>query len=514
MQHVPSTLLFLLCGTIACSASTQAPSNPSLPMQSDGTYRYVEFFIEADRGATLRLDNGAQLVVPAGALKVSQTLRFAYRQADSVQAGPNQLHDDGQDPTKDGDFYYEVTPSQVLNVPATITMPYPLDANAEVPQVLTFSEENPLADYGTEQTRYAIEEPLFDDKADKITLELKHFSGIDLLTAGQPAYLVMDVPAANLEPADILMTLTRQDATAKVLAMGPGPAWAPGHVGIYVGEKELTGARIDSGGARPKVLEGVADSVEAVPDKVHATNVDWFRRGFHDDHVYLGPRRPRQPLAATQQAKIASQAPRAIGKPYALLGDAGSDPFKLLELMGGTYDPFASPRGYSCVGLVDVLYVQSGRSLVSVLDRAIFAATPKDMMESTVPVRSATLQVGVPFTMDFTGVIRRPEFSAILARVPYTQDRRTVLDGVENAYDIEFESLPPGAQISNQGTASRLTWTPSVAGTYSVKVRMRADVYEKRATPLRWVSFGLIPSAVPERRRDNPIVETMTFTVK
>jgi hypothetical protein len=501
--------------TTAQQASPTAPV-PTLPaqLQSDEDEDFVEAFVDTETGGKLVLPNGAELEIPAGALATSQTIRFAYRPDDVPRNGPPTLDDNGEDPQKDGDVFYEVTPSQVLAKPATLRIPYPLDPEWEFPTLYSYSEENPLADYGSEQTRFELEEPDYNTDTDQITYQTTHFSGFDLLTAGEPAYLVMDVPGPYLQPADILMTMTKQDTSFfKALSMGPGPGWTPGHVGIYTGPDAPfpSGTVIDNGGDNPSTVSGRPDAVEAVPKKVHATNVDFFRSGFHNDHLYLGPRRARGGTSQAQRNYIVGQAPRALNKDYYLLGDAGSflgSFFNPKELVDRIVDPFATSRGYSCVGLVDVLYVLAGQSLVSNFDRGFVAVTPKDMMESTDPVRDAQLRVGQPFQMSFYGIIRKPEYGATTARVPYIRDRRASDGGVDCSYDIEFENQPPGASVSEDGQGYTFRWTPNQPGRFKMTVRMRADVKEKRA-----VTNIFRGKFKQERTRDNPINESFEFVV-
>lgn len=285
-------------------------------------------------------------------------------------------------------------------------------------------------------------------------------------------------------------------------------------MGIYTGPETRfpSGTVLDTGGSSPQTLSGTPDSVEAVPDKVHAVNVDYFRSGFHSDHLYLGPRRPRGTRTQAQAAFIASEAPRALGKPYYLLGDGGSflgSIFNPSDLVNRAIDPFATDRGYSCVGLVDVLYLRAGRSLVGPLDRYVLAATPKDMMQTTDPVRQVKLVQGQPFSMEFYGVMRKPEFSAVLARVPYTRERRNDNDGVVNSYGIRVEGLPAEARlVENGNNGYRLDWTPSSPGVFSARVFLEAEVFEK-VIPIPFVRSN----KRLERGKNNPLVETMQFEV-
>lgn len=489
---------------------------------SDGVQEYVEGNFQASTGGTLKLPNGAILEIPPGALATDQTIRFAYNPKDVALGGPRKLDDYGEDANKDGDMYYDVTPSQALLKPAKLRLPYPLDENWEYPDVVVSSPENVEVPSGSEETRYAPLSPDYDEDKDVIVFTTDHFSGFDLLTAGEPAYLVMDVPQPYLQPSDILMTLTLQSGFAG-FGLGKGPGWVPGHVGIYTGPgtRFPNGTVLDTGGSSPQTLAGIPDSIEAVPDKIHAVNVDYFRSGFHSDHLYLGPRRPRGERTQQQMDLIVSEAPRALGKPYYLLGDGGSflgSIFNPADLVNRLTDPFATDRGYSCVGLVDVLYLRAGRSLVGNFDRAVLAATPKDMMQTTDPVRRVTLRRGQPFSMDFYGVLRVPEFSAVLSRVPYTRDRRRDNDGVVNSYDIRTEGLPSEARFeSSGGNGYKLSWTPTSTGIYSVRVSLAAEVYEKQIPIEIYNPFGknivIRDNKRHERTKDNPLVENIQFEV-
>ncbi len=259
------------------------------------------------------------------------------------------------------------------------------------------------------------------------------------------------------------------------------------------------------------MLEGIPDSIEAAPDKVIATNVDYFRAGDDHDHLYLGPRRPPDPITSSQAEFIVAQAPRALGKPYYLLGDGAAFLgafFNIEEVKNRVIDPFSTDRGYSCMGLVDVLYLMAGKSLVGNFDRLVLAATPKDLMESTLAVNEVRIPRGLAYSMDFYGVIRKPEYGATTARVPYMRDRRKSDDGVECSYDIEFPNLPSGATVSDDSLGYHFNWTPAQVGTFKMDVVMRADVKEKRA------KFNIFRGKFKqERERKDPIRQTFTFRV-
>jgi hypothetical protein len=147
--------------------------------------------------------------------------------------------------------------------------------------------------------------------------------------------------------------------------------------------------------------------------------------------------------------------------------------------------------------------------LASTADRVILAVTPKDMMQTTDPVRQVTLKVGQSYSMDFYGVMRKPEFSAVLARVPYTRSRRHSNDGLVNSYDIRVEGLPQGARFEPVGNDGyRLTWTPTSTGSYTANVRLEAAVYEK-VIPIPLIR----DDKRLERSKSNPLRETLRFDV-
>lgn len=499
---------------------SQAPNSSASPAPSANR---TSQFVAAKEGATLHLGNGAQLILPPGALERDQVIEFGYRAEDKVSNGPAELHDDGQDPNADGDILYEVHPSQKLLKPATLKIPYPLDPQWRFPLMMSFSPENPLLASGGQETRYEPEEPGYDTEGDMITLQTDHFSGFQLFQTGEPAYLVMDVPAEKLQPADILVTLTTFEINwlsavgAQNLA-SRGTNWVPGHVAVFVGASRLPGRVVRHGG---KDYPGAADAVEGVSPVISVGSLEWFRPGFDNDHIYMGPRRPRDPLSSQQQNYVADQSLRALGKPYYLLGDGGAlysglkgRGFTADQLIQRLVDPFATDSGYSCVGLVDVLYLLVDRPLASGFDRFVGGVSPKDVMENTVPVREVTLQQNQPFSMDFYGVIRQPLRELVLARVPYTRQRSISNGGVTNSYDLEFPNLPSGAVVSDDPQGYHFSWTPTQAGTFTMTVRMRAEVKERRVLPLNLIPFANLPSEILERGRNRPLEQQFTFRVQ
>ncbi len=493
--------IFQALFALSILVATACGPNPVVTVDAEGV-ESVSLWVEPSQGATLRLSDGAELVIPPLALAVRTEIFFSRSTRDAVVSEEAQGPSDAlTSPSADGDAFYEVLPSMPLRVPATLRLPFPMSDQGLRPAMYSSSTANEMLQSGGEMTQWKLESPSYDANADIVTLTTKHFTGFQLVSPGDPAYLVLDLPGSLLEPGDILMTLTRPPGAGASSPVGPGPNWIPGHVGLYVGPNRFAAnTKIEDSS---KTFPGAPDIIEAVSPKVHASSVEWFRQGFHDaDHLYLGARRPppKLKLSTSEKQAVAELAVKLQGRPYALLGDAGS-------FLSSTRATPLEARGYSCVGLADTLYDFVGKSLASWYDRAIFAVTPKDMMEGTIPVDEIAVPAGKPVTFPVYGVIRKPGYFLADAAVPYGRQLSETSTSVTNSYTMELVDPPPGATLTKLSTEDgyQFSFEPKVAGEQRIVFRMRANVTLRRTWPL---------SDRKQRTADRPIEQVLTVRVR
>jgi uncharacterized protein YycO len=316
-------------------------------------------------GGVLELDDGSTLEVPPGALDEATML--------SVTALPS----------TGGRLTWALEPhNTVFALPVVLTLQ--LDPEAPPLSILHISQLYEPLDQITEESVVRTLEPVaIDSAAARVSVELDHFSFVEALSAKQDAaYIVYDLPDAQLRPGDILLTLTSPD---KVF----DPNWKPGHVGMVSWAPRIG-----------QVAKGKA--IDAVPTKgVREQAVSEFK--LNDLHLYLGARELADyPLEDTERTAAVDWARTQLGKPYSLLE----------WNLGG------SDGDFNCVELVDGAMELAGRELIG--DNGAFLATPHDVLQATLPVRRVRGQAGTSVKVPIYGVAWDPSLGHYAASGKFT----------------------------------------------------------------------------------------------
>lgn len=447
------------------------PSAPAVATTvSDDVVTSTTAQVSAKLGSTLTLPDGAQLLIPPGALPYDATITFSTPTHPDVDSLTN---------------YYQVEPSMTLLKPATLVLPFQDDnpmVNDDQITVASSSVTLPTRDSSGELSNWADESDGVTDidcTNHTVTVQLSHFS-LNMIWArvNEPAYLVVSVPARYMRPGDILICLTG----GAIAGTGEGHYnWFTGHAGLFCGANrpELAGkVVVDGHGA---TVDSNPDVVESVGRGVSPGSVATFRPGFERDHIDLGPR--RAPSSAPTETAV-SFALAQLGKPYNLIGDGGVLLRELMRINGVTFIPGFNPNGYSCSGLVDAAYLRAGTPLATIPDRLAGAVTPRDIFLGTVPATDMTAKVGEMVQIPVIGVVTDPESAGTwfpgggtTLKGWYTDQRRKTYSGVTSSYTITASGLPAGATFTPQGNGVGylLSWTPSTAGSTTITFTLNPD---------------------------------------
>ena len=250
---------------------------------------YVSKLIKAAAGGELSLPDGTTLVIPPGSLTADTTLTLGKPKEQGTGVAIF--------------GYVSLEPSGLaLSVPATLEIPVD-DAAVENEALLfaySYSEETPVLTGTSENSRW--EHLQIQGVADGLVeVEVTHFSWI---TAGlrEPIYVVMHLPGEYLLEGDLIYALALMDASDDF-------DWFPGHAAIYLGTDAATSDLAVNDGET---------IVESVPGGVYV--YDEFTP-FRDTqyHVYMGARRHKSGLGATDREKIAEYAIDKEGSGYSLI---------------------------------------------------------------------------------------------------------------------------------------------------------------------------------------------------
>jgi hypothetical protein len=435
----------LLCGL----GLTACGNMPAITVQ-DGV-KSVQAFIRADQGGTLELPDGATLEIPALALPQDATVTLAMPAYQTRQSE---------------DLYFEITPSLELNAPARLKIPtrdFTPDQSAFTVQQSSVFQ--PTQNQGGELSSFAPSKVIAADSvADTVTLETTHFTGFAVLNwVDDPAYMVVDIPDAYLKPGDILLTLS---ADHPIGNSKHTPNWFPGHVGLVVGRDQFPAdAKVTLPDGQP--VTGVAaepNIIESVEVGVRPGSIELFRKGFDDDHLYMGPRTLPVKLSLTDADRGATVAfaKAQLGKPYNLVGDGGH--FLASLIAGVTFNklPTFKQGGFSCVGLIDAAYKSINKSPIKWYDRAILAVTPQDMYKATLPVSNITVKAGDVLEIPVYGTVIAPETKSVLGvtiQGHYMRDLTRTVGSVTSSYAIAPQGLPSGATWTKNPDGYIFKWT-------------------------------------------------------
>jgi hypothetical protein len=476
-------VLGLACGCGGSdSAGDDAREAPPTPPVSNTDFRVsTKAMVTVADGGTLRLPDGSTLAIPAGAVGEDTEIEFST------------LADQR---TTDRGRYFEVKPSMQLAKPATLTMPAPAGLRADhVMWAFDSSPSAKLVDKGSEATRWNPAK-VVESAPGTVAIETMHFTGFAVLSSVHDSgYLVVDVPAKYLEPGDILITLSAEHPIGDTTGT---PNWFPGHVGVFLGPDAFApGESVLGPDGQISNAAGAPNIVESVQAGVRNGSVDAFRTGFHDDHLYLGPRRP-QGLTSSDKQKLIQYTLDQRGKGYNLVGDAAN--FLPTVVGGATLNQLDAFQigGKSCVGLADAALAHVGRSPVSAVDRHVIAVTPVDMYHATGPVTTMTTIEGDDVSIPIYGVVVDPRSRADKALDGFYTRLRTSTSGAATSdYDITVDGLPPGASFTPGPNGYVFDWKAAYANS---PVRLKITMtYHSRATK----SDGTVVSyASPEIKQD------------
>ena len=368
----------------------------------------VQKMISAAAGGSLALADGAVLSIPPGALAADTLISVTIPIAQKANAR---------------NLTYLLEPQGLaFSTPASLTLPYTNISPGVNPtfSVSSSSVSNPLRDAGGETTNW---QQTFATSADKaaqtVTVPVPHFS-IIFIAVDDYAYLVLDIPAQYLKPADLLFTLTNTNDK-------PGPDWTPGHVGMYAG----------SCADPSRIIEATS------PPGVRATTIGTFKND--NGHIFLGPRRVLSgasgAIADSDRPGIVNYAEGKLGRPYSLVGDGS----------------IAQGQQYSCVGLVEAAYQSVGKPVLSGFQK-VFASVPLEMYRATVPVDDISVCPGDDVNVPVYAVALDP------ASPYYT----TTLRGwyrIDASQPGIVATLKPQGSTFTAGSANRYSfrWTPTLA---------------------------------------------------
>ncbi len=481
------TALFASLFLAACSTT------PAITVQ-DGV-KSAQAFIRASAGGRLDLPDGARLEISAGALPQDATITLAMPAYQTRQSE---------------DLYFEITPSLELNAPARLTIPtrdFTPDQSAfAVEQSSVFQ---PTQDQGGELSSFAPSNVVAADAvADTVTLETTHFTGFAVLNwVDDPAYMVVDIPDAYLKPGDILLTLSAEHPIGNSKHT---PNWFPGHVGFVVGRDQFPAdTKVTQPDGQP--VTGIAaepNIIESVEVGVRPGSVAMFRKGFDDDHLYMGPRTlpAKLNLSDADRAAAVAFAKAQLGKPYNLVGDGGH--FLASLIAGVTFNKFPTFKqgGFSCVGLIDAAYKSINKSPIKFFDRAILAVTPQDMYKATAPVSNITVKAGDVLEIPVYGTVIAPETKSafgVTIQGYYMRDRTRTAGSVTSSYAIAPQNMPQGA-----------TWTENPDG-YVFKwiAQASAQPVVVKFTMTPNVNTTRVSDGKPDDQPSSPLIQELTINV-
>jgi cell wall-associated NlpC family hydrolase len=488
-----NTLRSSLAAIFASVTLAGCATTPAITVQ-DGV-KSVQAFVRASSGGTLELPDGARLEIPANALAQDTTITLAMPAYQTRQSE---------------DLYFEITPSLELNAAARLTIPtrdFTPDQSAFTVQQSSVFQ--PTQDQGSELSSFAPSKVIAADAAaDTLTLETTHFTGFAVLNwVDDPAYMVVDIPDAYLKPGDILLTLSAEHPIGNSKHT---PNWFPGHVGLIVGRDQFpVDAKVTLPNGQP--VTGVASEpniIESVEVGVRPGSIELFRKGFDDDHLYMGPRTLPAKLNLTDADRAAAVAfaKAQLGKPYNLVGDGGH--FLASLIAGVTFNkiPAFKQGGFSCVGLIDAAYKSINKSPIKWYDRSVLAVTPQDMYKATVPISNITVKVGDALEIPVYGTVIAPETKSALGvtiQGHYMRDRTRTVGSVTSSYAIAPQNLPQGATWTENPDGYIFKWTVQAsAQPVVVKFTMTSNANTTR-----------VLDGKPDDQPGAPIAQELTINV-
>ncbi len=412
MRHALVAAVLLTC---ACEPPSTSPSSSvgSFTPQAGETEAIGWAHIDAASGGALEIPDGAELVIPPGALSADTTIVVR------VPSSPSPVN-----------RVYVLEPEGTkFSKPAILHIPYPDNAQGKDPMAIVHaaSDLHPELNAGSELTHWA---PLDvvgrDEDANLLSVELDHFTFVYATFAvDEGAYLVVDYPWEFLRPADVLVTLTK-------VSGAKGPNWQPGHVGMI---------RRTPGGPN---MWPAGTIVESTPPKVTGSNATGFKTD--PTHLYLGARRPKgTELTDPRRKKVVDWAVSKIGSDYSLTGQGNHGALQY----PGTTDT------YSCVGLVEAAYDRVNRGMLN-LFREVSLSTPIEMFLNTEPVTEIEVDVGQTLKLPIYGVV-------VDTGSPYVFNTFRGWYQRDTRYSISAGNLPEGAKFTGSATAGYvLEFTPTV----------------------------------------------------
>jgi len=373
--------------TIPTPTTNPTPTQPTTPITPPTSgYDYTPTvkitdsqLVTAETGASIEVKDstsfiqGTDLIIPSGALTSNETISIG--RVDNPPALPSGLNFVGAP--------IDLEPEGInFNHPLTIKIPYK-DASLSNAGISDDSNLN-LYSYSKSSGIWTPANIISIDKVNKIiTADINHFSYYAITGYIGTAPSDLGTP----QPGDLLYTLG-------LFYDG----WAPGHVGIYTGEKTYSG----TGSASADVKKfGLYNVIEAVSPKVQYSyyNLPNVKEKFENSlssfgnpFTYMGAREPKDcTLTSEQREEIVSYAESQVGKPYAWAQTIGC----FFGMLRGSL--VKGPILFNCVGLAEKAYeiagVNGGEGLVNLLNEesggeiegATAALTPAKQYNATKP---------------------------------------------------------------------------------------------------------------------------------
>ncbi|MCK9570623.1 hypothetical protein M0R72_16870 [Candidatus Pacearchaeota archaeon] len=311
------------------------------------TREIVSKTIEAIIGGSIEVTDvtsylfGTKLTIPNGAL--SSNTEISVGEVDNPPELPDGLNYIGSAINFEPDGIN-------FNNPITIQIPYQDNFRSDA----GISDDSNLKLYSYDKSSQNWEEiniTSLDTTNNIITAEINHFSyyAITGLSSMPPSDLGIPLPG------DLLYTQGVIGGDARF-----NYSWMPGHVGIYVGEKNysigLASGEVKSFGKYNVVealLDGVQFSYYNIPNVTET--FESSLKSFSGNNMFMGAREPKNfALTSQQRETIVNYLESQIGKPYAKKQTA----LAFYGMLRGSL--VKGPDSFNCVGLAEKAYELAG----------------------------------------------------------------------------------------------------------------------------------------------------------
>lgn len=376
-----------LTALLSCHIEPAPPKPDDVYDYTTTTNTITSQYIDAELGGSIEITDstsfiqGTELTIPSGALISDATISVGeVNNPPALPAGlnyvgaPINLEPDGIN----------------FNNPLTIQIPYRDESLSDA----GISDDTNLSLYYYDKSSNLWEEVnaiSVNTENNIVTAELNHFSYYAITGFSGTPPEDLGIP----QPGDLLYTVGAVwDEGNPQLKDN----WMPGHVGIYVGEKQyITGLASDD----VKEFE-IYNVIEALPKGIqysyyNVPNVtETFEsslKSFNGGNVYMGAREPKNCTLTSQQRKdIVDYVEDQIGKEYVIGQTFGV----LFGMLRGSL--VKGPNKFNCVGLAEKAHeiagVNNGEGLVpwwqeeigNEIEGSLLAAlTPAEQYNATKP---------------------------------------------------------------------------------------------------------------------------------